>query len=199
MGTLFQNEIWERINISFSNKKSLIITPLLSKKQIGVSSIDLRLGNDFIIVKKRTFSQLNLEDDFEKNLPRYFDKIRVDRKSDIVLHPQQLILGSTLEFIKIPCDTNAYVIGRSTWGRMGLVIATAINVDPGFRGCITLELVNTGEVPFLLKPGLEIAQLVLHKSDTEASYDGKYSSSTAPGTPKFQKPSDWNFWCKDKE
>ena len=56
----------------------------------------------------------------------------------------------------------AYVIGRSSWGRLGLVIATATMIQPGFHGTITLELTNVGNVPLVLLPGTRIAQLVFH-------------------------------------
>ena len=59
----------------------------------------------------------------------------------------------------------AYVIGRSTLGRIGLVVATAIGIHPGFQGCLTLELANIGEVPIKMRPGMRIAQLFLHAAD----------------------------------
>ena len=55
----------------------------------------------------------------------------------------------------------AYVIGKSTWGRDGLIIATAIGVHPNFSGILTLEISNVGEIPIYLYPGLAIAQLFL--------------------------------------
>lgn len=198
MGTLLKKELKERYDLSFYLKKSLVITPLLSRDQIGESSIDLRLSNEFIIVKRRVFPSLNLdvsELELKINMRKYFERVRVDYNSDFILHPQQLILGSTLEFLRIPYDTNCTVIGKSTWGRMGLVVATAINVDPGFRGCITLELINLGEVPIILKPGLLIAQIVLQTSEECGEpYLGQYSSSTGPKSPEFKRPKDWNFW-----
>jgi dCTP deaminase len=56
----------------------------------------------------------------------------------------------------------AYVIGKSSWGRRGLIIATATGVHPGFKGCLTLELSNVGQLPIELKPGIEICQLFFH-------------------------------------
>ena len=87
-----------------------------------------------------------------------------------------------------------YVIGKSTWGRMGLIIATATKVDPGFRGCITLEIVNEGEVPLILYPGLSIAQLVVHETGRSSTYSGRYRYPIGPEFPKFgETPSD-AFW-----
>jgi deoxycytidine triphosphate deaminase len=77
------------------------------------------------------------------------------------LHPGQFVLGETLEWIRLPKNLVAFVIGKSTWGRDGLIIATAIGVHPNFSGILTLEISNVGEIPIYLYPGLAIAQLFL--------------------------------------
>ena len=70
-----------------------------------------------------------------------------------------------------------------------MIIATACNVDPGFKGCITLELVNSGEAPLVLYPGVRIAQLVFHHADGKAKYDeGKYDCQAA--TASIRPPED---------
>ncbi len=116
------------------------------------------------------------------------------------MHPGQLVLGSTLEYVQLPRDLMAYVIGKSSWGRMGLVIATATKVDPGFKGCITLEIVNEGEIPLVLYPGLPIAQLVLHAVVDGDAYAGGYSCAVGPEFPKFRAsdPS-WRFWTAPRK
>jgi dCTP deaminase len=90
-----------------------------------------------------------------------------------ILHPRNFVLGGTLEWIRLPADLAGYVIGRSSWGRHGLIIATATGVHPGFTGCLTLELTNVGEIPITVKPGTAICQLFLHevKSQDPASVD----------------------------
>jgi dCTP deaminase len=62
----------------------------------------------------------------------------------------------------MPTNLAAYVIGRSSWGRRGLIIATAAGVHPGYTGCLTLELTNVGEIPIEIKPGFTICQLFLN-------------------------------------
>ena len=79
------------------------------------------------------------------------------------LHPRHFVLAVTFEFLKFPDDMGAYVVGRSSWGRLGLIVATAVFVHPGFRGCLTLELVNEGDSPIYLCPGFRIAQLAIHR------------------------------------
>ena len=78
-----------------------------------------------------------------------------------VLHPGQFVLGETLEWIHLPKNLVAFVVGKSTWGRDGLIIATAIGVHPNWSGILTLEISNVGEIPIYLYPGLAIAQLFL--------------------------------------
>jgi len=111
-----------------------------------------------------------------------------------MLHPNQFIIGSTLEYIKLPNDVFAHIIGRSSWGRLGLIIATATLIHPGFAGVVTLELTNVGEVPISLFPGLRIAQISFHKCDffleTDESEPGKYFGSTGPSFSEIYKDRD---------
>jgi dCTP deaminase len=83
-----------------------------------------------------------------------------------VLHPRAFVLGSTLEWIRMPKNIAGYVTSRSSWGRRGLIIATATGVHPGFTGCLTLETFNSGEVPIALYPGMAISQFFLHSVET---------------------------------
>jgi dCTP deaminase len=92
----------------------------------------------------------------------------------------------------------AYVIGRSSWGRVGLNIATATMVSPGFKGSITFEMLNMGTVPIGLYPGTRIAQLVFHKlSKSEvlnySNTDSKYISPIGPEFSKIYLDSDWQL------
>ncbi len=114
-------------------EERLIITPLLDPEEsIDGCSIDIRLGNEFIVMRKQSFSNLNLADqkDLKTNIGKYQEEIRKNFREQFVLHPRQLIIGSTFEYIKIPTDLMCHVVGKSTWGRMGLIIATATKVDP---------------------------------------------------------------------
>ena len=77
-----------------------------------------------------------------------------------VLQPSDFALATSLEYICFPNHLMAFVEGKSSLGRAGLLIATATQVAPGFRGCVVLELFNAGTVPVLLRPGMRIAQLV---------------------------------------
>ena len=79
----------------------------------------------------------------------------------------------------------AYVLGRSSWGRVGLIVATAVMVQPGYTGTLTLELVNEGDSPIRLYPGVRIARLAVHTlpGPTHRPYaraGAKYLAATGP-------------------
>ena len=110
------------------------------------------------------------------------------------LHPRHFVLAATLEFIGLPDDMSAYVVGRSSWGRLGLVVATAVYVQPGFHGCLTLELVNDGDSPIRLTPGTRIAQLVVHRlehpSPARDDDDQKYLAPVRPQASRLSSESE---------
>ena len=177
----------------------LVITPLLNEKQIADGAIDLRLGTEFIVTKRTEFLGLDpAKRNKGKSRNVYQELIKVDFKNKFVLHPNQLVLGSTLEYISMPKTLSAYVLSRSSWGRLGLIIATATYVNAGFKGCLTLELENLGEVPLALYPGLRIAQLVIHELSSEGSYNGQYLNPTGPEFSKALEDSEIDFWAPQK-
>lgn len=143
----------------------LVISPLLDlEKQLkpGTASVDVRLGQRFHVPLRAKLSQLDLlSQTHQADLLKYKDDTFVPIGDYFVLHPGQFVLGETMEWIRLPKNLVAYVIGKSTWGRDGLIIATAIGVHPNFSGILTLEISNVGEIPIYLYPGLAIAQLFL--------------------------------------
>jgi len=91
------------------------------------------------------------------------------------------VLAATLEYVVLPYDLAAQVVTRSSYGRIGLITATAVQVQPGSHGCITLELVNHSDTPIRLMPGARIAQLVLFTvSGAQQPTPGKYRFSLEP-------------------
>jgi dCTP deaminase len=147
---------------------ALVVTPIIDRaSQVGPASVDVRLGNDFINTRKRSIAAFDAADpDAAERVRDYQTHVYVPFGSSLVIHPGELVLGGTLEYLSVPSDLVGLVIGRSSWGRLGLVIATATKVDPGFRGILTLELVNQGSVPIRLYPGTRIAQLVFYPVET---------------------------------
>ena len=149
----------------------LVITPMLDLEGIknsGSASVDIRLGCWFLTFRQ---SRIGVFDIYEKHadIPSEAKLTKshyVPFGVEFVIHPKSFVLGVTLEWVRLPSDKAAYVIGRSSWGRHGLIIATATGVHPGFTGCITLELSNVGEVPIIVKPGTTICQLFIHEVHT---------------------------------
>jgi dCTP deaminase len=162
----------------------LVVAPLLIRdEQVrdGQASIDVRLGLQFRVADTTVEGVVDTLDADSRSTTRA--PIRRWLGEYIVLQPHQFMLGETLEFIRLPRDLMAYVVGRSSWGRHGLVVATAVGVHPGFSGVVTLELRNLGEVPLALYPGDTIAQLFFHTATPPV----EPKSSHAPGTqpPQF--------------
>lgn len=158
----------------------LVIAPMLSElKELAASgsgSVDLRLGTWFMTLREARMGHLEIDkpDGQTKLTKSHFVRFG----AEYFLHPQSFVLGATLEWIRVPMNLAAYVIGKSSWGRRGLIIATATGVHPGFKGCLTLELSNVGELPVAIKPGMEICQLFFHTVDTT---DNAVDKSTLGG------------------
>lgn len=88
------------------------------------------------------------------------DKIKFKKDQQVVLHPREFILGTTVEKIKIPENMVGRLEGKSSLGRIGIVIhSTAGYVDPGFNGQLTLEISNLAPLPIALYPGMRICQI----------------------------------------
>lgn len=151
----------------------LVITPepeLKKFKTSGSASIDLRLGCWFTLLKHARASVLDVGTTMDGKLSAEalttHHYVRFGTK--FILHPRSFVLGTTLEWIRIPKNLAGYVTSRSSWGRRGLIIATATGVHPGFTGCLTLELFNSGAIPIALYPGMAITQFFIHTVDTNS-------------------------------
>ncbi|AUW95001.1 MAG: dCTP deaminase [Sulfobacillus thermosulfidooxidans] len=174
-------------------QERLVVTPLLSDAQVKGASIDVRLGTDFILMKRSAAGPIDPMA-MRTGVLDYQERARVEVGEKMILHPNQLVLGVTLEFIQVPRDLMAYVIGRSSWGRLGLMVATAVMVSPGYRGSLTLELANLADTPVYLYPGTRVAQLVFHQVDGASSAyagAGKYTGPVGPEFSKLSWDEDW--------
>jgi len=149
----------------------LVISPLLDpaiQLSANQAAVDVRLGRVFRVVRPWAHGVGELLDD--ANLSQAsLDTIVLAFGQPLIIHPHQFVLARTLETVRLPADLLAYVIGRSSWGRRGLIVATAVVVHPGFAGPITLELRNLGEMPIALYPMDRVAQLTFHELKTAAS------------------------------
>jgi len=181
---LKSDKIIKRLGLNLTDPYRLVIEPL-NKEGLAKSSstsIDLRLGTRFLSTKHSRSPILDIEGKDNKDInkqKRLMESHYVPFGKNFILHPRDFVLGITLEWIKLPPNLSGSVQGRSSWGRRGLVIATAIGVHSGFSGCLTLELTNLGEVPIAIYPGMTICQLFL--------YEVRTSIKTSDSTPFFGK------------
>ncbi|MCA9529064.1 MAG: dCTP deaminase [Myxococcales bacterium] len=135
--------------------------------QIQPASIDLRLSNRFVVYKLPHVPCIDARD--PADLDRYTTVVDIPDGDAFIMHPGEFALGSTVEVVRIPSDLVARVEGRSSIGRLAIVVhATAGFIDPGFEGQITLELSNLGRCAVKLYPGMRISQLVLHTMTSPA-------------------------------
>ncbi len=159
-----------------------MISPALnieSLSESGSASLDLRLGTWFLTFRESRFPVLDIYDHIydPKNPPPSESALTelhyVPFGRDFILHARSFALGCTLEWLRFPRDLAGYVIGKSSWGRRGLIIATATGVHPGFKGCLTLELSNVGEIPIKIRPGAQVCQLFLHEVKSDSTHVDK--------------------------
>lgn len=148
--------------------KDLVVRPLDDPEvQVQPASIDLRLANEFL-----TFRNAHLpfiDPASGTGVGEYTERVAVKEGESFILHPGEFVLGSTLEWVELPHDLVARVEGRSSLGRLAVVVhATAGFIDPGFQGCITLELSNLGRLPVALRPGMRICQIAVYELSSPA-------------------------------
>lgn len=151
----------------------------------GMPAHDLRLGRYFIAFNRNEISTLNATN-MVNSVDRVQREVEVAWDDSFVLHPGEMVLGVTLECLVMSTNCTAQVLSRSSVGRLGLLTATAVHIQPGYRGCPTLELVNLSSVPLSLVPGQRIAQVVPYTAcgDTEG-YRGHYNN--IGWKPQFSK------------
>jgi len=204
---LSKKEILDRMQkFGVSDPRSLVITPLLYRKESDVfdaDSVDLRLGCYFLLPK--TLDQPFFSPDKESATSLHA-KVHVPLGRFLVVPAHQTILGATLEFIKLPRDVAGQVLTKSSVARTFIIVETAPWIHPQYRGCLTLEIANVSNTPVLLYPGRLICQLVLMHVAKEKSVqrskrvrggreedmkpDASYFGPVYPEAPKFSDPQD---------
>ena len=129
------------------------------------ASVDLRLGDSFRVFHNHRASVIDLRDP-----PQHLtEEVKVTGDEPFVIHPGEFALGRTVEWVELPDDIVARIEGKSSLGRLGLIVhATAGFCDPGWKGTLTLELANLTRVPIRLYHGLAIAQLSFMALDVPA-------------------------------
>ena len=144
---------------------------------LGPISVDLRLGNQFMVYKRseQAFIDVRSPETFE-NLTSLISK---SSEESFTIHPGEFVLATTLESVEIPNNLAGRLEGRSSLGRLGIVIhSTAGKFDPGWKGKLVLEISNIGPVPVKIYPEMRICQLLFEtlSSETSQPYTERKSS-----------------------
>ncbi len=135
----------------------------------GEASVNLRLGRWFVVVRQSNETHIEATAGNPEKVQRVSKQSFVPFGGEFVLHPGRFVLGVTLEWLRLPTFYTAFVVGKSSLGRRGIIIETAAGVHPGFSGCLTLEIANVGELPVKMVPGMLICQLFIHTMEGESS------------------------------
>jgi len=157
--------------------------------QLSSCSIDLRLGNIFRVFESGVHGVI----DPRKNSASEFTKeVTVEEGKPFIMQSGDFVLGTTVERIEVPDDLTGRLEGRSSIGRLGIVIhSTAANIECGFKGHITLELANMGKLPVALYPDMRICSISFEQlsSPAEIPYymkkSAKYLNQKGPGESKI--------------
>jgi dCTP deaminase len=151
------------------------------------SSVDLHVDDQFRVFANSRYPFI----DVREEMPDLTELVQVKPDEPFILHPGEFVLGSTLERVRIPDDLVARLEGKSSLGRLGLLIhSTAGYVDPGWDGYLTLELSNVANLPITLYPGMKIGQISFFRltSPAEKPYGGagsKYQGQRGPTASRF--------------
>jgi dCTP deaminase len=153
------------------------------------SSIDVRVGNLFRVFRNHTAGVI----DVKQNMEDLTELIAIPPEGVFMLHPGEFVLGSTLERVGVPDDLVARIEGKSSLGRLGLIIhSTAGFIDAGFDGHVTLELTNIATLPITLYPNMKIGQVSFMQMTTPAEHPygkgargSKYQGQRGPTPSRY--------------
>jgi len=149
-----------------------IIVEPLSEADIQPASVDLHLDSKFLVFRNSRCPFI----DVRQNQEELTDLVEIEGDHPFILHPGEFVLASTLERIVLPDDIVARLEGKSSLGRLGLLIhSTAGYVDPGWAGNLTMELSNVANLPITLYYGMKIGQISFLRLTTPA--DNPYGSN----------------------
>lgn len=169
-------------------KGRIVIDPL-DPQDIQPASVDVHLDHKLLVFRNTRSPYI----DVRKKIDDLTEMVEIKGEEAFALHPGEFVLASTSEHIEIPDDLVARLEGKSSLGRMGLVIhSTAGYVDPGWQGHLTLELSNIARLPITLYQGMKIGQLSFIRLSTpaerlygSASLGSKYQGQTEPTASRF--------------
>jgi dCTP deaminase len=148
-------------------KGNIVIKPTPNfKTQLSSCSIDLCLGDEFTIFQHAKLPFIDIKKPITNGLVK---SVKIKDDEPFVLQPRDFVLATTYEWVKLPNNIAGRLEGRSSIGRLGVIIhSTAALIDPGFSGKIVLELGNIGRMPVILYKKIKICSLSFEKLTTQA-------------------------------
>ena len=166
----------------------IVIDPL-DEAAVQPSSVDLRVDDSFRVFANHRHPYI----DVREPQPDLTELVKVEDGGPFMLHPGEFVLGSTYERVTLPDDLVARLEGKSSLGRLGLLVhATAGFVDAGWDGWLTLELSNVATLPIAIYPRMKIGQLAFFRLSTPAerpygseALHSKYQGQRGPTASKF--------------
>jgi dCTP deaminase len=167
----------------------IVIEPL-DLDCIQPSSVDLHIDRYFRVFRNHTMGHI----DVKQNLEDLTELVEIGEDDAFMLHQGEFVLGSTAERVALPTDLVARLEGKSSLGRLGLLIhSTAGFVDAGWDGQLTLELSNVANLPITLYPGMKIGQISFMRMTTPA--DVPYGSAAVGSKYQGQRgPRPSRYW-----
>ena len=171
----------------------IVIDPL-SEDSIQPASVDLHLDRHILVFRNNRVPYIDIRSNSEK----LTELVTIGDDDPFMLHPGEFVLGSTLEHVEVPDDLVARLEGKSSLGRIGLLIhSTAGYVDPGWQGNLTLELSNVSNLPITLYHRMKIGQISFLRLTTPAEHlygsralGSKYQGHTMPTASRISKEYD---------
>jgi dCTP deaminase len=151
----------------------LCISPLLDPDQVGDMSIDFRLGTDFLVAIHGSNPFIDASMNYNDRFPikNSFQETRRKLGETFLFHPNQTVLASSLEYVKLPNNVYAELTMRSSYLRLGLSLSAI--VQPGYCGCLSIELTNVNKIPLNLTVGAAIMQARLFEINMDSNYFSK--------------------------
>src|SRR6266851_5139518 len=154
------------------------------------SSVDVRVDRYFRVFRNSRYPYIDVKQAQEE----LTELVEIEDETPFILHPGEFVLGSTLERVRLPDDLVARLEGKSSLGRLGLLIhSTAGFIDPGWDGHVTLELSNVATLPITIYPGMKIGQISFMQMTEPATTP--YGSAAIGSKYKGQKgPTASRYW-----
>ncbi len=172
-------------------ERGRIVVDPFDPELVQPSSVDVRVDRSFRVFHNARYPYIDVKEPQEE----LTELVEIDGETPFILHPGEFVLGSTLERVRLPDDLVARLEGKSSLGRLGLLIhSTAGFIDPGWDGHVTLELSNVANLPITIYYGMKIGQISFVRMTEpalapygSAALGSKYQGQRGPTPSRYWK------------